>query len=147
MTSNPEFRKSIAKMLENHDTVMTESEIVMQELEQNRTEQNRIHIVDSKLSPCPHEKIISLYHEKLPALPQVRSWTPKRKTWLTARWREDKERQSLEWWGGFFEYIGESQFLTGNVPGRDGKPPFMANLEWILNQTNFTNINEGKYHR
>ena len=93
---------------------------------------------------CPHQKIIDLYHEVLPMCPRVRDWTPARATQLRARWNEDKKRQSLDWWRGFFEYIEGSDFLTGRSV-KPGKDPFFADLEWITKSANFVKIREGKY--
>lgn len=102
------------------------------------------------VKPCPHEAIVSLYHEVLPALPHIRVMTAKRKSYLAARWRDDVKRQELKWWRAFFEYIAKSDFLCGRVPGsgdRRDQPPFMADLEWLLKESNFVKIIEGKYHR
>ena len=96
---------------------------------------------------CPHWEIISLYHATLPMCPQVKSWTTARNKLLRARWREEKERQSPDWWKRFFEYVGQSPFLTGKVNGSPDKPPFLASLEWIIRPSNFIKIIEGNYHR
>jgi uncharacterized protein YdaU (DUF1376 family) len=95
---------------------------------------------------CPHRDIVELYHQTLPMLPKVRSWTGNRQRMLGARWREDAERQSLDWWRGFFEYIAESPFLTGRAQNGN-RPPFVADLEWIVRPQNFAKIDEGRYHR
>lgn len=99
--------------------------------------------VGSKLPPCPHEKIISLYHELLPELPRVREWNKTRRGYLQARW---KEHPDITYWAGLFKYVAKSDFLTGRVNGRDGKPPFLATLEWITRPNNFAKIVEGNYH-
>jgi len=93
---------------------------------------------------CPHEKIVALYHEILPMCPRVREWTRKRANQLRTRWNENSERQSLDWWRRFFEYIAASDFLTGRSTCQ-GKEPFMADLEWIVKSSNFVKIIEGKY--
>jgi hypothetical protein len=95
--------------------------------------------------PCPHQKIISLYHEVLPALPRVREWTPARQTLLRNRWKEKPERQSLDWWRDFFGYVGQSDFLCGRIDGRNGKLPFQADLEWLVRPSNLVKVIEGKY--
>jgi hypothetical protein len=88
---------------------------------------------------CPHQEIINLYHEHLPMLTQVKSWTPKRSSALKTRWREDTKRQSLEWWAKLFQYIAKSDFLTGKAS------EWQADLEWIINASNLVKIIEGKY--
>lgn len=101
---------------------------------------------------CPHEKIISLYHEILPTLPPVRIWSEKRKQALSARWKQlvnDKEYQSeadgLGWFRRFFGYISQSAFLMGETTQKEGYS-WRPDLEWIVTQKNFIKICEGKYH-
>lgn len=104
-------------------------------------------LVSSKAAdPCPHQAIVDLYHQALPTGRQVRIWSDTRKAKLRARWKEDPRRQSLEWWGKFFGYIAESDFLTGKTAST-GRQPFELDLEWIVSPTNFVKIVEGKYHR
>lgn len=94
---------------------------------------------------CPHQQIIALYHELLPASPEIRDWTPARAIHLRTRWNESPERQNLDWWRRFFGYIAKSDFLTGKVHARERKP-FCAPLDWICKSENFTKIIEGRYH-
>jgi len=90
--------------------------------------------------PCPHKSIIDLYHKVLPELPEVRIWNETQKGYLRARWKEDKQRQSLEWWESYFKFIRESDFLMGR------KSDFMADLEWLVRPKNFAKIANGRYH-
>jgi hypothetical protein len=97
---------------------------------------------------CPHQKIIDLYHEVLTVCPRVRDWTPARQQQLRARWNEDADRQDLNYWRGFFEYVREScPFLVGGVDPGPGKKPFFCDLEWLTKQSNFTKVREGKYEQ
>lgn len=96
--------------------------------------------------PCPHQAILDLYHELLPAGRRVRIWNETRRAKLRARWREDVKRQSLAWWRKFLGYIAESQFLTGKA-STPGRKPFEIDLEWIVTPANFVKIIEGKYHQ
>ena len=89
--------------------------------------------------PCPHQKIINLYHEILPELPRVKNWTKKRRSSLSARWREDPKHQTLEYWKRFFEHVRNCPFLMGNGDG----PRF--DLEWLVKEGNFVKVIEGKY--
>ena len=98
----------------------------------------------SKTPDCPHEQIIELYHRLLPTAPRVVSWTPTRKRYLQARWREDNTRQSLIWWEQFFKKIAGSDFLCGRARPQPGQKPFHADLEWIITQGNFVKILEGR---
>lgn len=95
-------------------------------------------------SHCPHTEIVALYHELLPSLTRVRDWTPERQAFLRKRWTEKTERQSLDWWRTFFEYVGRSDFLTGRKAGRGGEP-FECDLEWLVRPKNFVKVIEGKY--
>lgn len=111
--------------------------------EPNREEQER----EGAAAPpaCPHQEIIELYHETLPALPRVKAWTDERQALLRSRWREDPKRQDLDWWRKFFGYVSQSDFLMGRAKGRGDAPPFMADLEWLIRPKNFVKVIEGKY--
>lgn len=93
---------------------------------------------------CPHQKIIDLYHEVLPAARRVREWTPARQQALRARWREKPERQNIDWWRKFFTYVGTSAFLCGRTT-TPGRKPFDLSLEWLCNSSNFVKTLEGAY--
>jgi len=94
---------------------------------------------------CPHSAIVDLFHERLPTARQVRAWTPARQQALRARWREDKSRQNLEWWGEFFDYIARSDFLSGRSVARQGAKPFEVSMDWLCKQENFVKVLEGAY--
>jgi hypothetical protein len=107
-------------------------------LETETETETDIH-VGNDVANVPHQEIIALYHKHLPMLTQVRTWTDKRAKALKARWREDKKRQSLEFWEKLFIYIAQSDFLTGKASD------WQADLEWIINPSNLVKIIEGKY--
>lgn len=105
---------------------------------------------------CPHEAIVGLYHELLPDSPRILEWTEARRGCLRARWREmsrangvgpgyANEAAGIEWWRTFFSFVAESKFLTGKTPAREGKPPFVADLEWLIKPSNFVKVIEGRY--
>lgn len=96
---------------------------------------------------CPHQEIISAYHEILPACTPVKVWNDLRQGLLRSRWREDAKRQRIEWWRRFFAYVGQSEFLTGRGQCASGRDPFVADLEWLVRPQNFAKVIEGKYHR
>lgn len=93
---------------------------------------------------CPHQEIIELYHETLPELPKIRVWNDQRRSHLRSRWREERERQELEWWREFFESVAESNFLMGRTDNGD-RPPFVCSLDWLIKPTNFAKVLEGRY--
>ncbi len=97
---------------------------------------------DKSTAHCPHSEIVKLYHEILPSLQKVKEWTEQRQKILRTRWNEKEERQTLEWWRLFFQYVSESDFLMGRI-----KPTFQADLEWLVRPKNFVKVIEGKYHR
>lgn len=99
----------------------------------------------SAAAACPHSEIIALYHEILPELARVKTWDGARPISLRARWREDKKRQSLDYWRRFFTHVAKSDFLMGRVQSKD-RTPFVADLEWLITARNFAKIIEGKYH-
>lgn len=93
---------------------------------------------------CPHQQIIDLYHELLPSARQVKVWTPSRQQALRSRWRENPNRQKLDWWRRFFSYVGQSDFLMGRVSS-PGRKPFEVSLEWLIKADNMAKVIEGAY--
>ncbi|MGI0034294.1 MAG: hypothetical protein ACRD98_00300 [Nitrososphaera sp.] len=102
--------------------------------------------VDGMAVQCPHNEIIALYHKHLPMCPQVRVWDNRRKALLKSRWSEDKGRQDVEWWSGYFTHISRSAFLTGHSPMYDGHRRFVVNLEWLIRPSNLIKVFENLYH-
>ena len=76
----------------------------------------------------------------------MKSWHNGRAGMLRQRWREDTKRQSLDWWKRFFGYVHESEFLSGRSQPQPGRPPFVADLEWLIRPNNLAKVIEGKYH-
>jgi uncharacterized protein YdaU (DUF1376 family) len=95
--------------------------------------------------PCPHDAIVSMYHELLPANPVMKVWDGSRESNLRARWREDAKRQSLDYWRRFFLHVAASPFLSGKVTGKDDRP-FLPGLDWLVLPRNFAKVIENKYH-
>ena len=93
---------------------------------------------------CPYQKILDIYHETLPELPKVIVLTADRKAMLRQRWKEEPK---LEDWRTYFESVKRSKFLTGKAQPANGKPPFLADLEWLIKPANVAKVIEGKYHR
>lgn len=105
------------------------------------------------LPPCDHEAVISAFHEVLPMCPRVMEWNATRRGYLKARWREKAvlkgwktAADGVDYFRRLFEFVGESKFLTGKSDARPGRPPFVAELEWLLKPSNFAKVIEGKYH-
>lgn len=102
---------------------------------------------------CPHALVLEAYHELLPELPRMKTWSDDRQEALRTRWRE-KWREGkftdvhggLEYFRKLFAYVRESDFLMGRVEARSRDRPFMASLDWICKRSNFQKIIEGRYH-
>ena len=136
-------QNAVSNALRNSDTPLPEEEIEV-EIEE---EIEKTHMSETRVSapPIPVNEIVELYHQKLPMLPVVRKLTKTRRSYIQQRWREN-DLPNLEVWGKYFDYVGQSDFLCGRTQGKDGRPPFMADLEWITKPANYVKIFEGKYH-
>lgn len=107
------------------------------------------------IPPCDHSGVLALWREHLPTNPQPAKWTPARAKALQSRWRElfadgkaHNRDEALAWFARFFRYLAKSPFLTGRVKPREpGRPPFCAELPWVLTAENFVQCIEGKYHQ
>ncbi|AYR23007.1 replication protein [Herbaspirillum rubrisubalbicans] len=106
---------------------------------------------------CPIGSLVNLYHELLPKNPKVLQVTEARKKSIRARWGEaatleaapfgyESKTAGLDAWRSFFAYCAKSDFLTGKVPGRDGKKPFRAGLDFLFSPSGFAKTLEGTYH-
>lgn len=102
-----------------------------------------------KIPPCPHRKIVELYHRILPEAPAIRELDDDLQKNIRARWRtktaNGDPRWTLAWWETFFTYIHEScPFLYGQEHD-DRKPPFNPGLRWMVKPRNFAKIVEKHY--
>lgn len=96
---------------------------------------------------CPHKEIVQTYNDVLGhVLTPVKYdlWQgSERAKYLQVRWKGNEKYQNIDFWKGFFEYIRDKcPFLIGET-----KPPFRADLEWIITKRNFIKILEGKYEK
>lgn len=96
-------------------------------------------VSDDGMPRCPTKRIIALYHEVLPDLPPVQEFPDASVKMLRQRWRSDPERQSVDWWRGYFEYVRKCPFLMGE------KTDFTADLLWLVRPTNFAKVVNGNY--
>jgi len=97
---------------------------------------------DIAISTPPKNEILQIYHEILPELPQIKGWNEQRQRALNARWEEHPD---LGWWKEYFNQVKGSDFLSGKVEPKDGRKPFVATLEWLINSSNMLKVIEGKY--
>lgn len=98
------------------------------------------------LPACPHEKLKTLYAEKLPMLPQPRTWDGQRATNMRNRWKWvltekcKNESEALAFFARFFDYVRESDFLMGRTGSWQG-----CDLPWLMKAENFAKVIDGKY--
>ena len=137
--ANPEETQTVSKNNPSHKPLA----ISHKEQEQERAKAPLS--AGQPANPCPHDEIIRLYHEILPANPRVKVWNGARADALRARWREDGKRQSLDYWARFLRHVADSPFLTGRAESRDGRP-FLPGLDWMVKAANFAKIIEDRYH-
>ena len=107
-----------------------------------------------RLPDCPHEKIVNLYHEILPTCPRVVVWTDARQATLRAFWRAwgvkkgwKREADGIAFVERYLRHVAESKFLTGRAPASGDRPPFVADLAWLIKPANFAKVVEGKFHQ
>ena len=128
-----------------HDAIPeTETETETETEREKETEKEKeTDLRKPERSAVPYSEIVDLYHQKLPMLAQVYKMTTLRKNKVKLLWHE--ELQSLNAWENYFDFISQSAFLTGKTIGKDGRA-FIADFDFIVNQTNFVKIAEEKYH-
>lgn len=101
---------------------------------------------------APSAEIVELYRQALPQLPGVEVLNASRKRAISARWREvctdgKLTRQAgLDWFAWFFEHVGKSRFLTGQIPGKSGRT-WQADLDFLMTASKFPRVIEGVYHK
>ncbi len=75
----------------------------------------------------------------------MREWTPARQQALRTRWREKADRQNLDWWRRYFEYVAASDFLCGRTTPSNGRKVFEVSLDWLCKSENLVKVVEGAY--
>ena len=98
-----------------------------------------------KRNVIPYQKIVDLYHQHLPKCPKVEIISSKRMSQIGARWNSG-ELDTLESWADFFQFCSDSKFLMGATDPPPGRKRFVADLEWLTKESNYTKVVEGKYH-
>lgn len=107
---------------------------------------------------CPYQQIIDAYHEAMPENPRCKILSASRKAAIKARWTEAAKltckpfgyatrAEGLDAWRRFFEICADSDFLTGKAPGYNGRPSFVADIDFLMRPQRFAQILENKYHR
>jgi hypothetical protein len=112
----------------------------------------------SDVHVCPVGSLVDMYHECMPMNPQVKVLNDARKKAIRARWKEaalleakpfgyTTRDEGLTAWRVFFTVCAESAFLTDRAPSAPGKPPFVADIDFIFSPSGFAKTLENKYHR
>lgn len=107
---------------------------------------------------CPYQEIVNAYHEALPTNPRCKVISKSRKAAIKARWTEaakltckpfgyNSREEGLTAWKQFFEICADSDFLTGRTQGTNGRPPFLADIDFLTSPSGFARTLENKYHR
>lgn len=107
---------------------------------------------------CPINEIVGLYHEAMPTNPRCKVLNQSRRGSIKARWLEASclvckpfgyktRAEGLEAWRAFFVTCNESEFLTGRSTPQKGKPPFLADIDFLMSPNGFAKCLENKYHR
>lgn len=105
--------------------------------------------------PCPHKKIVALYHEALPEHQRVEMLNDKRKGLMNARWKEVGERlrtkdkpdgaeERLAYLKHYFSVASQKEIFTGKKAFSDGGV-YMVNFDKLMSPDCFVGIIEGKY--
>ncbi|MGN6524951.1 MAG: hypothetical protein ACTHL8_01050 [Burkholderiaceae bacterium] len=104
---------------------------------------------------CPHQRILALWAEMLPELPQhnAKRWDGARADALRARWNETaaekawaNQEDGLRYFCRLFAYIRQSDFLMGRKDPAPGRKRMEATLEWATTRSKWDRIIEGLYH-
>lgn len=106
---------------------------------------------------CPHKRLLALYREKLPELPQPRGelWEgtagaeamAQRWKFLLTKSREDGSRyatttqEGLDWFSRFFEAVAQADLLMGR------RSKWRADLAWLMKRENFIKVVQGNYDK
>lgn len=95
----------------------------------------------AKKPPCPYDEIKDLYHEILPEFPEMRLWSPKRKSQVKARWEHSENTCHLDWWREYFEFVRGQKFLMQAAIEKKR----WCDIEFLTNPNKFPKIIEGAY--
>ena len=93
--------------------------------------------------PFPPDDLLELWNRIAhPNLPRIKGWAGSRKSKVISR---ALENGGIQFWEETIKKINSSNFLTGQVNGKDGQKPFRCSFDWILEQRNLQKIVEGNY--
>ena len=99
-------------------------------------EENEISVSEKTKTKIEPQKVIDLFHQFCPDLPQVQVLNKSRKSVINGRLNEQGLNKITE----VFQLAGESNFLNG-VNSKN----WNATFDWILKPINFAKILEGNF--
>lgn len=105
-----------------------------------------IRLPDRRI-PCPYDRLLEVFHAECTTLPRVMKLNDKRKTHLSARWREvdadskfENADDGIEIFRTIFKRVNASDFLSGRAKD------WHATFDWLTDSsTNFLKVCEGHY--
>jgi hypothetical protein len=115
--------------------------------EEEKEEPNGSVARGDRYPACPHDEIVSLYHEVLPSLPRVRLTTEPRKRALKAFWgwvftskksdgnpRAVTVDQALTWIRGYFDRANSNDFLMGRGHRSNDHANWQCDFDFLLTE-------------
>jgi len=153
-----ERKKAAAKEASNDDVTLQQRKSNVLDTDTDTEEELHTSPDVDDVRRCPVGTLVDLYHQLMPNNPQLRVLNDTRKRLIRARWREaaaldcepfgyTTRSGGIEAWRAFFTVCAESKFLTGRAPSAAGKPPFMADIDFLFSASGFAKTLENKYHR
>jgi hypothetical protein len=128
------YQVELFKSDSKNNTKMTAKE------QQNDTNKNGKNGKNEKTS-IPYSEIQKAYNEICVSLPKIKSMTSKRKSHVNARL--DSLGNDVDKLINVFYLVEENDFLTNRQ--KKNRNDWRADFDWIINETNFAKIIEGKY--
>ena len=105
--------------------------------------------------PCPYDRIVELYHERLPDLPRVKLMPKTRQRALRKLWgwvlsskKSDGSRratsadEAMAWLAGYFARAAENDFLMGRTPRSGEHANWRCDLDFLLTDKGMRHVIE-----
>ena len=109
----------------------------------------------NRVLPCPYDKIVALYHERLPTLPSVRLMPKGRQAdlrkvwgWVLSSTKSDGARrattaeEALVWLGDYFARASENDWLMGRTPRHGEHANWQCDLDFLLTDRGMKHVIE-----
>lgn len=105
--------------------------------------------------PCPYDRIVGLYHERLPGLPKVKLMPADRQKamrklwgWVLSSSKSDGTRrattaeEALAWISGYFARASENDFLMGRTPRAGEHANWRCDLDFLMTDRGMRHVIE-----